>query len=65
MRDSLDGDCFELCDNYEEEECRNYLSPEGTGCNLFVCNCSKVKWIGSNKYGNYYKCLVCGEESES
>ena len=34
------------------------------GCDDFYCNCSRVKFVGSSKHGNYYKCLVCGEEGE-
>ena len=33
-------------------------------CEHFICNCSDVKFIGSNRHGSYYKCRVCGEESE-
>jgi len=33
-------------------------------CDFFLCNCSKTKYVGSNKYGNYGKCPVCGDEGE-
>lgn len=34
-------------------------------CEYFLCNCSRVKHLGSNRHGSYYKCTVCGEETES
>ena len=48
----------EFFEPFEEEDHEEYT------CDFFLCNCSKTKFVGSNKYGNYGKCPVCGEEGE-
>lgn len=45
-----------LFDFYDEEEEK---CQDG-----FVCSCSRAVYVGSNQYGNYYHCPVCGEEGE-
>lgn len=49
------GSILSMADFFEEQ---NYQ------CEAFLCNCSKTKFVGSNKHGNYGKCPVCGEEGE-
>ena len=48
------GEDFWLESGDEEKGC----------CDNFICNCSEVRYIGSNKHGSYYKCKICGEEEE-
>lgn len=53
----------DTCDNYSmyDELCQEF---EGSYCSKFECSCSRVKFLGSTRHGNYGKCPVCGEEGE-
>lgn len=55
--------CQDVCKLAGTDSCPNEDWEEG--CREFECNCSKIKFVGSNMHGNYYKCKICGEESES
>ena len=46
------------------EDNEEYEEYEPESCQEFECNCSQVRYIGSNKHGSYYRCSKCGVEEE-